>query len=465
MFLEKIKSEGLAHLSYILGDHDEAVVIDPRRDCEVYTDIAARAGARITHIFETHRNEDYVVGSIDLARRTGATIHHGSALDFKYGKPVLEGDSFDVGDLRLQVLETPGHTMESISLVLTDRNYGESPVGVFTGDVLFVGDVGRTDFFPERAREVAGMLYDSIFGKLLPLGDQAILYPAHGAGSVCGDSMASREFSTLGHERQHNPVLQKTDREAFIDYKVAEHHDQPPYFRLMEKYNKEGVPPLGELPRPRPLTPDQVEQAVKDGAVLVDLRSPEAFAGAFISGSLAIPLDMLPAYAGYLLDYEHDLILLPETLDQIPTAVRYLIRMGYERLVGYLKDGMYAWEVSGRTYDRIGTVHASTLERRIKDDESFTLLDVRKITEFQESRLKNATHIFLGDLQKHLDEIDKNKPVVTFCGSGRRAIIAASILKRHGFEQVEDSLGSMEACESIGCSIQKGRGGDDEHDN
>jgi hydroxyacylglutathione hydrolase len=165
---------------------------------------------------------------------------------------------------------------------------------------------------------------------------------------------------------------------------------------------------------------------------------------------------MLPAYAGYLLDYEHDLILVPETLEQIPTAVRYLIRMGYERLAGYLKGGLTAWEVTGRAYDHIGTVHASTLERRIKANKRFTLLDVRKITEFRESRLKNATHIFLGDLQEHLDGIDKAKPVVTFCGSGRRAIIAASILKRHGFEQVEDSLGSMEACESIGCSIKRG---------
>lgn len=456
MILETIKSDGLAHLSYILGDGDEAIVIDPRRDCGVYLDIAAREGMRITHIFESHRNEDYVIGSLDLARLSGAVIHHGAAMAFEYGESTQEGDIFDVGDMRLRVLETPGHTMESISLVLTDRNYGDTPVGVFTGDALFVGDVGRTDFFPDRAREVAGMLYDSIFEKLLPLGDQTIIYPAHGAGSVCGDSMASREFSTIGHERQHNPALQMANREAFIDYKVAEHHDQPIYFRVMEKYNKEGAPSLNELPRPQPLTPDQVAQAVDDGAIIVDLRSPEAFAGAFIPGSLAIPIDMLPAYAGYLLDYEHDLILVPETQDQIPTAVRYLIRMGYERLAGYLKGGMHAWEVSGRKYDHICAVHASTLERRINTNETFTLLDVRKIGEFRESRLKNATHIFLGDLQERLDEVDKAKPVVTFCGSGRRAIIAASIMKRHGFEQVEDSLGSMEACEEIGCSIQRG---------
>ncbi len=250
MFLEKVKSEGIAHLSYILGDGSEAVVIDPRRDCEVYINIADREGTRITRIFETHRNEDYVVGSQDLAHRTGATIHHGKGLDFSYGEDVSEGDSFELGDLRLTILETPGHTLESISIVVTDKNYGDDAVAVFTGDALFIGDVGRTDFYPDRAREVAGALYDSIFNKILPLGDQTILCPAHGAGSVCGDSMASREFSTLGHERLNNPVLQKTAREDFIEFKVNEHHYQPPYFRKMEEYNQHGPPPLDNLPNP-----------------------------------------------------------------------------------------------------------------------------------------------------------------------------------------------------------------------
>ena len=456
MFLEKIKSEGLAHLSYILGDKAEAVVIDPRRDCGVYLDIAAREGAQITRIYETHRNEDYVVGSIDLARRTGATIHHGGALDFKYGNAVSEGDSFDVGDLRLQVLETPGHTMESISLVITDRNFGETPVGVFTGDALFVGDVGRTDFYPDRAREVAGMLYDSIFGKLLPLGDQTILYPGHGAGSVCGDNMASREFSTLGHEKRNNPVLQKSNREAFIEYKVAEDHGQPSYFRKMEQYNKEGAPPLDVLPRPRPMNPQQVSDACENGAIIVDLRSPESFSAAFIPNSLSMPLKMLPAYAGYLLDYEHDLLLVPETHDQIALAVQQLVRMGYDRLAGYLKGGLNSWEASGRIFDTIGSVHAGDLEDRLKRRESFTLLDVRKNTEFKKERLAGSTHIFLGNLRDRLDELDRDRPAVTFCGSGIRAIIAASILKRHGFQEVENCLGSMEACINIGCALQRG---------
>jgi hydroxyacylglutathione hydrolase len=254
MFLEKIKSEGIAHLSYILGDGLDAVVIDPRRDCGIYAEIAAQQGVRITRIFETHRNEDYIIGSQDLARRTGAAIYHGKALDFSYGEGVCEGDTFEVGDLHLKILETPGHTFESISIVVTDKNYGEDAVAVFTGDALFIGDVGRTDFFPDQARKVAGALYDSIFANLLPLGDQTIIYPAHGAGSSCGDSMAAREFSTIGHERLHNPVLQKKDRDSFIDFKVHEHHYLPPYFKKMEQYNQFGSPPLHSLPQPVPMT-------------------------------------------------------------------------------------------------------------------------------------------------------------------------------------------------------------------
>ena len=453
MFLEKIKSEGIAHLSYILGDGLESVVIDPRRDCQIYLEIAARQGTHITRIFETHRNEDYVIGSQDLARRTGAIIHHGRDLDFSYGEGVAEGDFFQLGDLRLTIIETPGHTFESVSIVVTDTNYGDKAVAVFTGDALLIGDVGRTDFFPGQAKKVAGLLYDSIFTKLLPLGDQTILYPAHGAGSVCGDSMATREFSTLGHERLHNPVLQKRDRDAFIQYKINEQHYLPPYFKKMEEYNQQGPPPLDFIPQPVPMTATAVREAQQEGALLLDLRSPEAFAGAFVPGSLAVPLEMVPAYGGYLLDYDADIIFISENEHQIASAVQHLIRMGYDRVVGYLQGGLHSWEIAGHPYDKIGAVHAADLDKRLKTREDFTLLDVRKISEFQESRLTGATHIFLGELPDRVDEIDRSKPVVTFCGSGVRAIIAASILKRHGFKEVEDSLGSMQACANVGCEM------------
>lgn len=459
MFLKKIKSEGLAHLSWMFGDGNEAFVVDPRRDCQVYVDTAASKGMRITRIFETHRNEDYVVGSVELARLTGASIHHGAKLDFGYGNDVSEGDTFECGALRVEVLETPGHTPESISLVLRDANQGDTPVGVFTGDALFIGDVGRTDLVEGREREMAEALHDSLFNKLLPLGDQALLYPAHGAGSVCGENMASREFSTLGHERAHNPMLQVADRERFVRRKMDEHHYQPRYFRKMERYNQEGPPVLGPLPVPRPLTPDEVEQRMDAGARVLDLRSPEAFAASFIPGSLCIPLGLLPAYGGYLLDYGQDLILLTQGQDDNDTAVRHLVRMGFESIAGYAKGGMTAWQTSGRRFGHVDAIDAKSLNAKLESGVDFTLLDVRKITEFKDKRLQGARHVFLGHLPDELDGLDRHKPVVTFCGSGQRAIVAASILKAHGFEDVANAFGSMEACAALGCSMLE-NGGD-----
>jgi len=453
MFLEKVKSEGLAHLSYILGHNGRAAVIDPRRDWQVYLDIARANSARITHIFETHRNEDYVIGSRDLARRTGARIHHGKNIDFAYGNPVSEGDTFDIGDIRLKILETPGHTFESISIALSDKSFGDAPLGVFTGDTLFIGSVGRTDFFPDRAREVAGLQYDSIFRKILPLGDQVILYPAHGAGSVCGSGMADREFSTLGYERANNPALKYTGRDDFIEFKLSEKPKQPPYFRKMEKFNQQGsAPAMDLLPNPPPMSPGEFEREIKNGMIPIDLRSPEAFAGAFIPGSLAIPLDMVPAYAGWFLPYGGHFGLVAGSPGDIEMAVRHLIRLGYDAVDGYLSGGMHSWETSGRPYDRIAAVHIDELVERVNRKADYTLLDVREETELEETgMLPDALHIFLGDLPDRIDRVPRDKPVTTFCGSGMRAIIAASILKKHGFDRVENNLGSMAACKAAGC--------------
>ncbi len=456
MFLEIVRSEGLGHLSYIFGDGGQAAVVDPRRDCDVYVDIAYRQGARISHIFETHRNEDYVIGSLDLASRTGATILHGKALSFAYGEPVKDGDCFEFGDIRLMVLETPGHTMESISLALADTGFGDEPIAVFTGDALFIGDVGRTDFYPDRAKAVAGLLYDSIFEKLLPLGDHVILYPAHGAGSVCGSGMASREFSTLGYEREHNPALRFTDREAFVRHKTGEHHYQPPYFNKMEELNLQGPPLLGTVPRARPLSVEEFADHMADGVIALDIRSPEAVAGAHIPGSLAIPCEMLPSFAGWYLSHDGSVALVAANYEDAQTAVRHLARLGYDGVVGFLDEGLHAWEVSGRDYDAIPALHARDLKARIEASEPFVLLDVRARDEVEAARLPKCTPIYVGELPGRLDEIPQDRPVTTFCGSGQRAIIAASILRRRGVENVEVCLGSMAACKAIGCPTESG---------
>lgn len=453
MFLEKIHTEGLAHLSYILGDGIEAAVIDPRVDCTIYLDIARREGVRITHIFETHRNEDFVVGSLELARQTGAEIHHGEALAFAYGKSTREGDSFQFGNLEFRILATPGHTLESLSFVLIDKEFSDDPIVVFTGDALFIGDVGRTDFYPDRKEEMAGMLYDSIVEKILPLGDQVLLYPAHGAGSVCGSGMAAREFSTLGYERLHNPALQVKNKSQFIDRKIQEQPQYPPYFKTMEEINLEGCLLSCGIPTPWPVDADDFADRSEAGMLILDVRSPESFAGAFIPGSLAIPLDMLAGYAGWFLPYDQDIGLVLSSSEELEMAVLSLLRLGYQRITCHLENGLHEWEISGREFDRIPAIHAGELKNRLDRGEDFTILDVRTPQEFQQGIIRNATTIFLGELPDRLGEIPPNRPVTTFCGSGRRAIIAASILKANGFEQVEDSLGSMAACRKVGCDI------------
>jgi hydroxyacylglutathione hydrolase len=459
MFLEKIRSPGLSHLSYLIGHQGRAAVIDPRRDCRVYVEMAHRQKARIEYVFETHRNEDYVIGSKELADMTGAQIFHGGRLEFEYGRPVADGDTFDLGDLRLKVLETPGHTFESISIAIIDKGFGDVPVAVFTGDALFIGDVGRTDFFPDQAEKVAGLLYESIFHKILPLGDQTILCPAHGAGSVCGQGMAEREFSTLGLEKRCNPALQKSDKNEFIRFKVSEQHEMPPYFRQMEKYNQTGsAAPFGKLSAPKPLTAASFDECRQSGAVILDVRSPEAIGGALIPGSLGIPVDMLPAFGGWFLPYDRDLLLVVGDYGDVDAAFRHLARIGYDRMIGFLDEGLHGWEISGRHYQTIPAVHAGELVRRIDRQEDFVLLDVRKKSEFRQGRLPGATHIYVGELPDSLDQVPVNTPIVTFCGSGQRAVIAATILKKEGYEKVENCLGSMAACSAIGCPVINGAG-------
>ncbi|WP_221766054.1 MBL fold metallo-hydrolase [Halomonas nitroreducens] len=451
MRIEKIKSEGVAHLSYMVIDGQAAAVIDPRRDIDVYLENARRHGANITHVFETHRNEDYVVGSRSLAEVTGATVLHGQAGRVDHAQPVTDGEHFDIGKARLGVLETPGHTLDSISLTLADRDFGDAPVAVFTGDTLFIGDVGRTDFYPERREEMAGKLYDSLFDNLLPLGDGVQLYPAHGAGSVCGSGMAEREFSTLGYERRCNPMLQ-LDRNAFIRTKSQEHHYQPPYFRRMEALNDRGVE-HDALPRPRALPPGPFAERCSDDMTVLDLRTPEAFCGAHIPGSLSMPTAVAPGYIGWLVSYDTPLGLVLDDDADLDRALRELYRLGYDRVEAYLTPGMTAWEASGADYAVVPTIAASTLKQRYEQGEDFVLLDVRGIEEYEAGHLPDAMHVYLGHLPDRLDELPRGIPIVTFCGSGKRAAVAASLLKRHGFDQVENCLGSMAACQAVGCRI------------
>jgi hydroxyacylglutathione hydrolase len=445
MILKKIKSDGLAHLSYFIGFEHEALVIDPRRDCQIYLDIAQQEGMTIRHIFETHRNEDYVIGSLELTQLTGAKIHHGAGLTFKYGKPLKDGQEFRYGKIKITALHTPGHTDESMSYTLMDLDAGKNPLMVFTGDALFVGDVGRIDLYgPEEAPRMAQNLYNSIFNTLLPLGDGVLLYPAHGAGSVCGGAISEREESTLGLERSLNPILQK-DKDEFIQFKVSEYHERPPYFRKMEQYNLNGPPLLGCLPNPVPLPPKDFQNQLKRGAIVVDTRPPPAFGGAHIAGSHSIRLSRLPAYAGWVLPYDTPLLLVLEDRRDLDTAVRYLIRLGYDQIVGYLHNGIQSWYEEAWPMDRLSLLTVQELKDRLESGDELFVLDVRETSKWDTGHIKGAHHIYAGHVEHRLDEVPTDRPIVVTCNTGNHASLVASILRQKGYRDVYNLLGGMVA--------------------
>ncbi len=442
MFLEIIRAENLNHLSYLVGDAGKAVVIDPRRDCRIYVDRAAQFGAKITHIFETHRHEDFVSGSLELARRTGAKILHGNGVTFKFGESVVDGYKLELGEVALQVLETPGHTPESISILLIDKNFSSMPVAVFTGDTLFSGDVGRTDLYPALREELSKKLYDSLHRKLLPLGDHVIIYPAHGEGSICGKNIASREFSTLGYERQFNPALQKNQKD-FIRYKMEEEHHFAPYFRQVEKFNRDGIPLVAKLPEPVPATPEEFESAmVRNSLTVIDVRSPEAFSGAHIPGSLAMPLDKLHILAGWFIPYDKKIALVTERDKDAAEARLCLMRMGYDNAAFYLAGGLRSWIGAGKKFESIPAVPVNALNPPAgARDENF-LIDVRSRSEADATPIPAQRHIWIGELPQHFGTLPRDRKLIAFCSSGQRAIAAASLLRQAKFTFVEVCLGS-----------------------
>ncbi|WP_084396671.1 MBL fold metallo-hydrolase [Henriciella aquimarina] len=457
MFLKQIKTDGLAHFSYIIGDGSLAAVIDPRRDIEVYLETARANGVRIAHIFETHRNEDLVSGACALAEITGAKVYHGpnAADDITYAETVKEGFSVDLGALKLEVMETPGHTDDSISIAIYDTAYPDGAAGVFTGDALFVGDVGRTDFYPDRPEEVAGKLYDSL-QKLVSLGDQTILYPAHGAGSACGAGMADREFSTIGHERKNNPRLKISSREAFIEAKVNEHHYQPPYFKLMEQLNLSGAPactapaplkvlPLGEL---RKAQPDH----------MLDVRPITSHLGGHVAASQALPVSMITAFGGWFLGRDDKIGLIAESVGEAEAAARHLCRIGFDNIVGaaLAPVGMAA---GGEKLASIPLVDTEEVAARLKaGDADWALLDVRSIEEFEGGHIPGSKHLYAGDVMAGCDGPDLPARTTVMCGSGARATLAASALKRCGHTGVDVFMGSYQAWTADGRETESGGG-------
>lgn len=459
MFFQRIKTPGIAHAAYVLGEGAEAVVVDPRRDVDEYLRLARENKLTIKYVLETHRQEDFVVGSAELARITGAKIVNGRHDLFGHGDLRLrDGEDFSVGPLRFRALHTPGHTPESMSYAVFIPDAPDRAWGVFTGDALFVGETGRTDLSdPRKTGENAAILYDSIHEKLLPLGDQTLLYPAHGAGSVCGGNIADRDESTIGLERRYNPVFARS-RAEFVRAKVVERIPRPPYFAVMEKLNLKGGIPIARQPGEVPiLQPKKLASEMGQGLV-IDARDPEAFAGGHIPRSYSVWAAGLPVFGGWVAGPSTPVFLVLTKIDQLEDAVLSLARIGVDNVAGVLAGGFDKWRDEGMPVARSGAVTPREVEAMLG---KVRVLDVREDGEFEEEgHIPRASHLYVGYLEKHLQKIappiDRAQRVAVSCSVGHRASLAVSILRREGFEHVDNLLGGMTAWGKLELPIERG---------
>ena len=453
MFFQRVKTDGLGHNAYVLDcGEGQAVVIDPRRDVAEYVRLARENDLSIAYVLETHRQEDFEFGSRTLAGMTGAKIVSGTHPLFgETDVKLADREELAVGCSRIIALETPGHTPESMTYAVYVKDAGEKCWGAFTGDTLFVGDTGRTDLTdPARTGENAGLLYDSVHKKIGPLGDQALLFPAHGDGSACGGNISSRDDSTLGIERGTNAVFKKS-RQEFIAHKVAEKMARPPYFRHMEEVNLLPGRPL-KSPTHHVLQPKEFQKRMKEGLV-IDTRSPESFAGAHIPASYNIWLDGLPAFGGWVANANTRLFLVVDSPEKMTCAINSLARIGIDTVEGVLTNGVEGWREQGLPIEMIATTSAA--ESAVWMQQGLVhVLDVRDQYEWDEKHIPGAQHQFVGDLEENLPQLPKDARIVVHCSVGHRSGVAASILKRHGFTQVYNLLGGITAWEKLGLPLE-----------
>ena len=456
MFFERVKTPGLGHNAYVLGcGEGTAVVVDPRRDVAEYLQVARDNDLSIAYCIETHRQEDFEYGSASLAQITGAKILTGTHSLFGRADVRLgDGEEIRIGTTRFVAFATPGHTPESMCYAVFPEDSGGICWGVFTGDTIFVGDTGRTDLSdPERTAENAGLLYDSVHQKLTPLGDQALILPAHGAGSACGGNISERDDSTIGIERATNPVFKKS-REAFMEQKANENLPRPPYFSHMEVVNLEAGRPLPPPAGDRVLSPQEFKNRMKDG-IVIDTRSPEAFAGAYIQGSYNIWLEGLSAFGGWIARDQTGIFLIVDEPDKAPTAVASLARIGIDSVRGVLVKGVEAWREEGFPIEAFGTTSAQETAQWMQKRD-IHILDVRDDMEWKEKHIPGAQHLFVGELEANLHQVPKDQTIVVHCSVGHRSGVAASILRRHGYAKVYNMLGGITAWAKLGLPLDKG---------
>jgi glyoxylase-like metal-dependent hydrolase (beta-lactamase superfamily II)/rhodanese-related sulfurtransferase len=446
----------LAHASYLRADEasGEVVVVDPQRDVEQYVEDAHGLGCRISHVFLTHFHADFLAGHLELRDREGAEIHLGARAKAEYEfTPMADGSTLQVGDLRLEVLETPGHSPESISILVHDPEHGDAPQAVLTGDTLFIGDVGRPDLRASlgwSAEELGGMLYDSLQNKLLPLPDETLVYPAHGAGSLCGKNLSTDTVSTIGVQRDYNYALQPMSRERFIEIVTTDQPDTPAYFTYDAVLNTREHPTLDQaLERElRPLSLVEALRAVEEGAQLLDGRAPADFAGAHVLGSVSIGLGgKFATWAGTVLDPERPVVLIADPGGEVEAATR-LGRIGFDTVAGYVEGGMQPLEEEPDLVGRIERVSAGSLAEQLRSPEPPLVVDVRSEREWDDGHIEGAVNVPLSRLAERYEELPGDRPLVVHCASDYRATIAASLLRREGLSDVAALVGGIAAWES-----------------
>jgi len=472
MYFEQFYLACLAHASYMLGSEGIAVVVDPQRDVDLYVEEAARQGLRIAHVIETHLHADFVSGHRDLAARTGATIHIGARAGAAFPHHgVRDGDEISFGRCRLRFLETPGHTPESLCVLVTDLDRSSDPWAVLTGDTLFIGDVGRPDLSRDfTPQQLAGMLYDSLHEKLLRLPDAVEVFPAHGAGSLCGRNISPERRSTIGAERTRNYALRPMSRDQFIQLITTDLPPRPGYFTLDAEINRAGAEPLAAMPPAPALSPEQVERLVsgRDGlAMVLDTRSAVAFGAGHLPGSIHIALTgQYASWAGILLGLTSAVVLVTEDAEQVEEARTRLARVGIEAVAGYLDGGVLAWERSRRKLAQVPQVSVADLGRELRERPGeIQVLDVRTAAERQGGRIVQARHKPLDQLALASDDagrqrlaallsdLDPAAPTAVHCKSGYRSSIATSLLERFGFENVMNVVGGFDAWMAQGLPV------------
>ncbi len=455
MYFEQFYLGCLAHASYMLASEGEAVVVDPQRDVELYLKAAEDHGVTIRHIFESHLHADFVSGHRELAARTGATIYMGAQAGATFPHvPVSDGFELQFGKGSIRVLETPGHTPESICMVVTDQEKSSTPWAVLTGDTLFIGDVGRPDLSPRHTpKQLAGLLYDSLHDKLMTLADTVLVYPAHGAGSLCGKNMRAERSSTIGTERLTNYALQIKSREEFVAQLTSNLPARPEYFQKDAEINRTGASALSELPPLRPIAPAELKTMLADGDLALDVRAPEDFAAGHVPGSVNIALSgQFASWAGTILGLGAHPVLIADTAEQIEEARLRMARVGIEVLDGYLDGGVKAWKVSGLPVATIAQIDVSDLDARVRSGE-MQVLDVRREGEWDAGHIEHANWWPLDNFKVSPPEIDRDTPLAVHCKGGYRSMIASSLLQRAGFKNVINVSGGFDAWQQAGLPL------------